>query len=241
MDIDDAVVVVTGASSGIGAATARAAAARGARLVLAGRREDRLVALADELGRAVAVRCDVTDATQVDALVRSATQAFGRIDVVVNNAGQGLQAGVEETSLDDFRALLELNLVAPLCVMQAVIPLMRAQGRGSIVNVSSGTTFADAPGTGAYVASKIALERLSAITRAELDGTGITVSTVIPFITSTEFVTSLRAGAQEAAAGLAGLTFDPPERVAEVILDLVGSGAARADLVPAAYGGTRQG
>ena len=104
----------------------------------------------------MAVRCDVTDAAQVAALVRSATEAFGRVDVLVNNAGQGLQASVEQTALDDFRALLELNLVAPLALMQAVLPLMRAQGRGSIVNVSSGTTFADAPGTGAYVASKIA-------------------------------------------------------------------------------------
>ncbi|GAB2573201.1 SDR family oxidoreductase [Microlunatus antarcticus] len=239
MDIDDAVVVVTGASSGIGEATARAASARGARVVLAARREDRVSALADELGRAVAVRCDVTDRAQVDALVRTAVDAFGRVDVVVNNAGQGLEARMEETDLDDFRALLELNVVAPLSVMQAVLPLMRAQGSGSIVNVSSGTTFADLPGTGAYVASKIALERLSAIARSELDGTGVTVSTVIPFITSTEFIGSMRAGRESAETSLAGLDFDPPERVAEVILDLVRTGAARADLVPVAYGGSR--
>ena len=82
MNIDDAVVVVTGASSGIGEATARAAAAGGARVVLAARREDRISALADELGQAVAVRCDVTDPAQVDVLVRSAVEAFGRVDVV---------------------------------------------------------------------------------------------------------------------------------------------------------------
>jgi short-subunit dehydrogenase len=123
--------------------------------------------------------------------------------------------------------------------MQAVLPVMRAQGSGSIVNVSSGTTFANAPGTGAYVASKIALERLSAVARAELEGTGIRVSTVIPFATGTEFVSALRAGGSEAAAGLAGVDLDRPEQVAEVILALVRSGAAQADLVPAAYGGTR--
>ena len=146
---------------------------------------------------------------------------------------------MEETDLADFRALLELNLVAPLALMQAVLPLMRAQGAGSIVNVSSGTTFANVPGTGGYVASKIALERLSAIAREELAGTGVTVSTIIPFATSTEFVTSLRAGRDEAATGLAGVDLDQPERVADAILELVRTGAAQADRVPAAYGGTR--
>ncbi|MGI3783329.1 MAG: SDR family oxidoreductase [Janthinobacterium lividum] len=240
MEIDNAVVVVTGASSGIGEATARAAAGRGARVVLAARRGDRITALADELDQAIAVRCDVIDHAQVEALVRSTLDAFGRVDVVVNNAGQGLEAEIEQISLDDFRALLELNLIAPLSVMQAVLPLMRSQGAGSIVNVSSGTTFANTPGYGAYVASKIALERLTAVARAELDGTGISVSTVIPFATSTEFITSLRVGRERAEAGLAGVDLDPPEWVAEVILDLVRSGEAQADLVPAAYGGSRQ-
>lgn len=239
MQIENAVVLVTGASSGIGEATARAAAGQGAHLVLAARRADRLAALAQELGGAVAVPCDVTDPQQVDRLVRTAVEAFGRVDVLVNNAGQGLQASVEETDRADLRALLELNLVAPLALMQAVLPLMRARRAGSIVNVSSGTTFANAPGTGGYVASKIALERLSAIAREELAGTGVTVSTVIPFATSTEFVTSLRAGRDEAATGLAGVDLDRPERVAEVILELVRTGAAQADLVPAAYGGSR--
>ena len=239
MEIQDSVVVVTGASSGIGAATARAAAAAGARVVLAARREDRVRALATELGDAVAVRCDVTDATQVAGLVQASLDAFGRIDVLVNNAGQGLQAEIEGLSLADFRAVLELNLVAPLAVMQAVLPTMRRQGAGAVVNVSSGTTFADVPGTGGYVASKIALERLSAIARNELEGTGVTVSTIIPFATSTEFMASIRAGRAEAEAMTAGATFDAPEEVAAAILELVRTGDARRDLVPAAYGGSR--
>lgn len=239
MEIHDSVVMITGASSGIGAATARAASAAGARVVLAARREDRVQMLAAELGGAIAVRCDVTDQAQVASLVQTALDSFGRIDVLVNNAGQGLQARAEQLALDDFRAVLELNLVAPLALMQAVLPTMRRQGSGSIVNVSSGTTFADVPGTGGYVASKIALERLSAIVRNELEGTGVSVSTVIPFATSTEFLSSIRAGRADAEAMTAGAAFDTPDQVAEAILALIRSGDARLDLVPAAYGGSR--
>jgi short-subunit dehydrogenase len=208
-------------------------------VVLAARRADRIQHLAGELGQAIAVPCDVTDQAQVGALVQAALDAFGRIDVLVNNAGQGLQATVEEISLSDLRAVLELNLIAPLAMMQAVLPAMRGRNAGSIVNVSSGTTFADVPGTGGYVASKIALERLSAIARNELEGTGIVVSTLIPFATSTEFLTSIRAGRADAEAMTAGADFDSPEQVAAAILALIRSGATRMDLVPAAYGGTR--
>lgn len=95
MDISGKVVLITGASSGIGEATARAASRAGARLVLAARREDRVKALAGELGDAIAVRCDVTDQAQVSSLVQAALDSFGRIDVLVNNAGQGLQAEIE--------------------------------------------------------------------------------------------------------------------------------------------------
>lgn len=239
MKLEDSVIVITGASSGIGAATARAASAAGARVVLAARREDRVRKLAAELDEAIAVRCDVTNQADVTTLVEAAVDAFGRIDVLVNNAGQGLQAELEQISLDDFRGVLELNLVAPLAVMQAVLPTMRHQGAGSIVNVSSGTTFADVPGTGGYVASKIALERLSAIARNELEGTGVIVSTMIPFATSTEFLSSIRAGRADAEAMTAGATFDTPEQVADAILELVESGTSRMDLVPAAYGGSR--
>ena len=239
MDIKDSVVVITGASSGIGAATARAASRAGARVVLAARREDRITALANELDGAIAVRCDVTDAAQVAALVQAAFDEFGRIDVVVNNAGQGLQATIDDIALNDFREVLELNLIAPLAVMQAVLPTMRRQKSGAIVNISSGTTFGDVPGTAGYVASKIALERLGGIARNELEGTGITVSTMIPFVTSTEFLTSIKAGRSDAEAMTAGVQFDTPEQVADAIIELIRSGEPWADLVPAAYGGSR--
>lgn len=239
MDIDNAVVIVTGASSGIGKATARAASLAGARVVLAARREDRIASLAAELDGSIAVPCDVTDQGQIDSLVSTVLAEFGRIDALVNNAGQGFQATLERIDLGDFRAVLELNLVAPLALMQAVLPTMRRQRAGSIVNVSSGTTFGDVPGTGGYVASKIALERLGAIARNELEGTGITVSTMIPFATQTEFMSSIRAGRAEAEEMTAGAQFDSPDLVADAVLRLIETGEPRLDLVPKEYGGSR--
>ena len=243
MDIDKAVVLVTGASSGIGAATARAASSAGAQVVLLARRTDRIRRLADELGEAVFVRCDVTDAGEVDAAVRAATEAFGRIDVLCNIAGQGLHAPLEEIDPDDFRAILELNLVAPLVTMQAVLPVMRTQGSGSIVNVSSGITLSALPGSAAYCASKAGLSKLSAVARAELADAGIAVSTMYPFVTETEFIESLRGETESASQLESSHAPKPqsPEQVADAILDLIKTGAEQADLVPEQFGGSYQG
>src|SRR5512142_2103627 len=221
MDIEDTVVLITGASSGIGAATARAAAKEGARLVLAARRTDRIQALAAELPDAVAVTTDVTDPAQVRAAVEAGLDRYGRIDVLVNNAGQGLYQQLERVDAEDFRAILELNVVAPLVAMQAVIPPMRAQGRGRIVNVSSGTTKMVLPGVGAYAATKSALNMLSAVARRELADDGIVVSTIHPFITATEFHDAVRAGRMATTPPV----IHSAEQVAEAILALVRSGA----------------
>jgi len=240
MRIEEAVIIITGASSGIGEATARAAFHAGARPVLLARREDRIARLAAELGNALPVRCDVTDKAQVAAAVQSAQKRYGRIDVLINNAGQGLEAAVEDIGIEDFRDLLNLNLVAPLITMQAVIPHMRAQGGGSIVNVSSGITFFPRPHSGAYNSSKTGLNMLSSVARAELAEEGIVVSTMLPFVTATEFNDALKAGreaAKEEAATSASFAH-APDRVAQKILDLIRSGNERADLVPQRFGGS---
>ncbi|XVQ07229.1 SDR family oxidoreductase [Spirillospora sp. CA-255316] len=243
MDLNGAVVLVTGASSGIGAATARAASLAGARVVLAARREERIRRLADELGEAVSVRCDVTDSVQVEAAVRTATDAFGRIDVLVNNAGQGLHAPIDKIDPEDFRAIVDLNLVAPLVTMRAVIPVMREQSAGSIINVSSGITLSVIPGSGAYAGSKAGLNMLSAVARAELASAGIAVSTMYPFITATEFSESIRADRVAASRLESSHAPQPhaPEQVAAAILDLIRTGAERADLVPERFGGSYKG
>ena len=212
-------------------------------MVLLARREDRIRRLAGELGEAVPVRCDVTDAGEVDAAVRTATDAFGRIDVLCNIAGQGLHAPLEQIDPDDFRAILDLNLVAPLVTMQAVLPVMRTQGSGSIVNVSSGITFSALPGSAAYCASKAGLSKLSAVARAELADAGIAVSTMYPFVTDTEFIESLRGETESASQLESSHAPKPqsPEQVADPILDLIKTGAEQADLVPEQFGGSYQG
>lgn len=234
MKIEEAVIMITGASSGIGEATARA------RVILLARRKDRLDALADGSGKALAVACDVTQPDQIANAVRQGLARFGQIDVLINNAGQGLYAAVEEIEAAKFRALLELNLIAPLMIMQAVIPPMRRQGAGRIINVSSGATLATYPGSAAYTSSKAGLNMLSDVARLELAEAGIKVSTVYPFMTRSEFYQSVKSG-QEAAieqAEQSAAFAHAPERVAEKILAMVESGEAQGDLVPRAWGGT---
>ena len=243
MELKDAVVLVTGSSSGIGEATARAAAKAGAFVVLLARREARIASLAAELGNALAVPCDVTRPEQVHHAVQAAIDKFGRIDALVNNAGQGLHADIEDIGVDDFRAVLDLNLVAPLILMQAVIPFMRRQGAGSLVNVSSGATLGTYPGSAAYTSSKSGLNMLSGVARLELAESGIVVSLMHPFVTATEFYGAVKSGAEAAKAQEADIASfaHKPELAADMILELIRTGAAQADLVPAAYGGSFKG
>ncbi|MHA0916175.1 SDR family oxidoreductase [Kosakonia cowanii] len=242
MEIKNAVVVITGASSGIGEATARAAAQAGARVVLLARRKSRLDALAAECAGALAVACDVTREEEVKRAIDHTLATFGRIDVLVNNA-EGLYAAIDEITATDFKALLDLNLVAPLMMMQAVIPAMRQQGAGSIINISSGATLAAWPGSAAYTSSKAALNMLSDVARLELADAGIAVSTLLPFMTRSEFYHAVKAGQQQATAQEAQSAsfIHTPEQVAREILALIKSGAARGDLVPVEFGGSYRG
>jgi short-subunit dehydrogenase len=200
--------------------------------VLAARRTERLQALAAELGGdTLVVTTDMRDPAQIHALIEATLAHHGRVDVLVNNAGQGLHLPLEQIALDDFAAITELNVYAPLVAMQAVIAPMRAQGAGAIVNVSSGTSRMTLPGVGAYAATKSALNMLSDVARAELADDGIVVSNVLPFVTTTEFHDTLRAGAMPAGRKLP-FEPDPPEKVAEVILGLIESGEREVSMFP---------
>ena len=229
MDLAGAVVIVTGASSGIGAATARLAGGRGATVVLAARRADRIDALAAELPDALAVPTDLRDPVQIVRMVGATLDRFGRVDVLVNDAGQGLHVPVEQIRLDDLRAVTELNFYAPLLAMQAVIPAMRKQGGGAIVNVSSMTSRMVLPGVGGYSATKSALNMLSAVARKELAPDGIVVSIVYPAVTATEFPQSLAAGGM-VGGGSRSVKPHTAEFVAEAILGLIVSGEEEVQL-----------
>jgi short-subunit dehydrogenase len=229
MELQDKVVIVTGASSGIGAAFARLAAEEGARVVLAARRTRRLDALAAELPGSLPLTVDMRDADQVVGMVDAAAAEFDRVDVLVNNAGQGMHVPVEATRLDDLQAIVELNVYGPLVAMQAVLPLMRAQGGGAIVNVSSNTTRMVIPGIGPYSATKCALNQLSATARAEWAGDGVAVSLVLPSVTATEFHQTLRAGA---IRGGGHFVPEDPKVVAAAILQAIRTSEAEVVVPP---------
>src|SRR5660398_217861 len=140
LDVTGSTVIVTGASSGIGAATARLLHQAGAHPVLAARRADRLAVLSEELDGALAVPTDVTDPTTVRRLAETTLDRHGRIDGLVNNAGVSLHTPLDRLDLDEFSRVLQLNVISLVAMTQAVLPAMRAQRSGRIVNISSGTT-----------------------------------------------------------------------------------------------------
>ena len=165
MDIRDKVVIITGASSGIGLATARLLARHGAKVALAARSRDRLNQLAEELPSAFAITTDMTSQEAIRNMVRKVLEHFGRIDILINNAGRGYDAPLEEIDVDKYRQLFELDVVGPLIAMQLVIPIMRRQGGGMIVNISSGTSLMNLPNMSAYSSVKRALNSITLTAR----------------------------------------------------------------------------
>jgi NADP-dependent 3-hydroxy acid dehydrogenase YdfG len=227
VELTGKVVIVTGASSGIGASTATLLHEAGAAPVLAARRADRIAALGERLGGALAAPTDVTDPAAVERLVAATLARHGRIDGLVNNAGASLHHPLADLDLAEFRRVLELNVLSVVAMTQAVLPALRAAGGGAIVNVSSGTTRMALPGVGAYAATKSAVNMLSAVARAELAPDGIAVSVVLPSITATEF-----AGGRfkPGGTGRDGMVVHNPNYVAAVILRALLTGEERIDI-----------
>jgi NAD(P)-dependent dehydrogenase (short-subunit alcohol dehydrogenase family) len=176
------VALVTGASGGIGSATARELARQGASVVLAARRGDLLDALASELSassiEALAVPTDLTDATQIERLVERALERFGRIDILVNNAGTGSSRLLAKTPSDAIRRELEVNLVGAILLTRAVLPGMLERRRGAIISIASVAGHVAVEPL--YSATKFGIRGFSYALRRQLRGSGVTVSVVSP-------------------------------------------------------------
>jgi short-subunit dehydrogenase len=227
IDLAGKSVIVTGASSGIGASTARLLHAAGAHPVLAARRAGRLAALSEELDGALAVPTDVTDPAQVHGLVAATLDRYQRIDGLVNNAGASLHGPLAQVDPAGFSQILQLNVASLLTMTQAVLPAMRQQGFGRIVNISSGTTRRVAVGVGAYAATKSAVNMLSAVLRQELAGDGITVSLLLPSITATEFGDGMFT---LGTSPRPGMVVHSPDYVAAMVLRLLRTGEESFDI-----------
>jgi short-subunit dehydrogenase len=220
------VVVITGASSGIGAELARQLGRRGDALVLAARSEEALAAVAREAGaRTLAVRTDVTRRAEVERLRDRALDEFGQVDVWINNAGRGIDRSVLELTEQDFDEMMSVNAKAPLYAMQAIVPYFQQRGSGHLVNVSSFLGRVPlAANRSAYNAAKSALNALTANLRMDLAvrWPGIHVSLVMPGVVATPFAANAL-GAPEGVAlrSPPGMPPQTAEAVTAAIVELL--------------------
>jgi NADP-dependent 3-hydroxy acid dehydrogenase YdfG len=189
-DLSAQVVAITGASSGIGEATALACASAGAAVALAARRTERIEALAQRIiadgGRAIAVETDVGEEAQARAFVERAHAELGRLDVLVNNAGTMLLGPIENAPTEEWRRMIHANVFGVLYCTHAVLPLMREQGAGHIVNVSSVAGRVARQGSGVYNLTKFGVGAFSESLRQEGVAIGVRVTLIEPGAVSTE-------------------------------------------------------
>jgi len=229
MNIKDKVAIITGASMGIGEATARLLYREGAKVVLAARSLDKLQTLSKEIPDSLVIQTDMTKESQIKALVKKTVDHFGRVDILVNNAGIGYDSTIENVEVKKFSYIFELDLLGVVIAMREVVPFMKKQKAGIIVNVSSGTALMAIPSMSSYSSLKRAIVGVSLTAREELKKYGISVSVIYPYITSTNFEkNTLKSGIQQLENDGDGLPMpgDPPEFVAKMILDAVTSGKA---------------
>ncbi|MEU8464127.1 glucose 1-dehydrogenase [Streptomyces sp. NPDC029003] len=219
VSLDGKVVVITGAGRGQGAEEARLCAEAGARVVVTDIREEEGRAVAASLGdRGRYVRHDVADAGSWAEVVREAVAAFGTVSALVNNAALWRTAHVEEQSAQGFEELLRVNLLGPFLGIQAVAPVLRAAGGGSVVNISSTAGLVGIPGHAAYGSSKFALRGLTRSAALDLAGDGIRVNSVHPGAIDTPMVADAVAGRDWSHVPLGRM--GRPREVAELVLFL---------------------
>jgi NADP-dependent 3-hydroxy acid dehydrogenase YdfG len=214
MELEDQVIAITGASAGIGAATARLLAARGARVVLGARREDALARILAEIeaggGHATTCVTDVTQPEDLRQLVALAAEQFGRLDALVANAGVAIVAPLDQGTLADWNQMLDVNLRGVLHGIAAALPVFRAQESGHFVTVTSTAAAKWVPGQGVYAAGKAAARALCEVLRQEV-GPEIRATMICPGATDTEFTADPQLRERMAAIAMA------PDAVAEAI------------------------
>ena len=226
-NIKDKVVVITGASSGLGEATARHLAAQGAKLVLGARRADRLAALVSEIeaagGSAIAVATDVTRRDDVEALIAQAIAHFGTVDVLINNAGRSIRRSVKYSfdRFHDYERTMQLNYFGALRLIMGFSPKMLERKTGQIVNISSIGVLASPPRFSAYVASKAALDAFSVCAASEFADSNVRFTTInmplvrTPMIAPTKMYDAFPTLSPDQAANLVmNSIVDKPKRVA---------------------------
>ena len=196
-NIKDKVVIITGASSGIGEATAKELASKGAKLVLTARREDRLKKLQDEIqasgGQAMYKVTDVASRSQVEELAAFALAAFGQIDVLVNNAGIMPQAFLAENKVDEWDRMIDVNIKGVLYAIASIVPSMRERKSGHVINVSSVAGHNIYPGGTVYCGTKFAVKAISEGLRQEeaMNGTNIRVTNLSPGAVNSELLETI--------------------------------------------------
>ena len=205
--LDGKVAVITGASSGIGEATAEALAAEGASVVVAARRKDRLSELVERIngngGKAVSVECDVTDEEAAHALIQRAKDELGRVDILVNNAGVMLLSKIEKGLSDQWRQMFDVNVLGLLYATDAAIAVMKEQQGGHIVNISSVAGRKSGPLRGAYSGTKFAVNAISEALRQELQEDNIRITMIEPGAVATELTNHITD--EEAKEGISGM------------------------------------
>jgi len=204
MKLEGKVAVITGASMGIGEAIAKLFLQEGAKVVLCSRDLARTKAAEHRINggaNTLSVACDVSKRDQVDALVKAAVARFGRIDIFVNNAGFGLNGAVADMDMAEFRRMFDTNLFGTVECMQAVIPIMRQQGGGDIVNISSVSGHISTPYMSGYAATKHAMNAIGKAARMELLRHNINVLTVCPGYIATDFVKNMVKGKHSERVG----------------------------------------
>ena len=223
-DLDGRVALVTGASSGIGAATAVALAAAGAKVAIGARRTDRLQQLADQLGdSALSLELDVTDEAACRAAVSRTSDELGGLDILVNNAGVMLLGPIVDADTEDWRRMLHTNVLGLMYMTHAALPHLLAKGAGDIVNGSSVAGRIARLGSGGYTASKWAVNAFSESLRQEVTTRGVRISLVEPGAVATELTDHItHQGTKELVKGMIAQTTPmQPEDIARAIVYIV--------------------